>query len=138
MVNDVSLRCGYCDKFLPAIEKDLKTPSSTSHEEKTCSTPSPPPPQKPIFNLPNLIFNREMGFGRGSARKAPSSLVSRPYTGSFTCGQRVLLNNQFIPNQRRRVDMVKSKTFVVSYIENGEALLTASQGMVFERLTSLF
>uniref|UniRef100_A0A914ELB6 Uncharacterized protein n=1 Tax=Acrobeloides nanus TaxID=290746 RepID=A0A914ELB6_9BILA len=120
MTNDVSLRCGYSEKFIQAtsIEKN-----STNEDALVCSNT---PAQKPIpNNISNFIFNREMGYSRGSSSKVP--FISRPYTGSFTCGQRVFLNNQFIPNQRRRVDVVKSKTFCVSYIDNGEGLLTASQ-----------
>nr|CDJ94872.1 WD40 repeat domain containing protein [Haemonchus contortus] len=54
--------------------------------------------------------------------------ISRPSGGkSMTLGTKTKILNQFLPNCRRIVDKLRSKSFCCSYIKGGEELVVSSQ-----------
>uniref|UniRef100_A0A1I7YMQ4 WD_REPEATS_REGION domain-containing protein n=1 Tax=Steinernema glaseri TaxID=37863 RepID=A0A1I7YMQ4_9BILA len=65
--------------------------------------------------LPDMLFRRELS-------------LDRP---NFSLGQQASISNSFIPNTRRVVASVKSKTFCLQYAEQGNTIITASQDANF-------
>ncbi|TKR63444.1 hypothetical protein L596_027276 [Steinernema carpocapsae] len=63
--------------------------------------------------LPQLLFYRELHFNR-----------RRP---NFSSGQRAAIVNSYLPNTRRSVAIVKSKTFCSQFMDDGATIATASQ-----------
>ncbi|KAK0428654.1 hypothetical protein QR680_010932 [Steinernema hermaphroditum] len=60
--------------------------------------------------LPDMILRRELNLGK-----------------PFSLGQRATVVNSYIPNTRKVVGSVKSKTFVSQFVDRGNSIITASQ-----------
>ncbi|KAI1731403.1 DDB1- and CUL4-associated factor 11 like protein [Ditylenchus destructor] len=79
-------------------------------------------------SLVNVIRDRErLGYKTRRYQQPTAAACSRAYTGAWTAGQKVALNNRFLPNKKGIVDAVKAKTFCVGYTDGGLGIMTASQ-----------
>jgi len=97
---------GFCEKD-KVVENQLCEPSSSSWR--------------------NIVKNAKFGLGRNNyysddyePMKANVSMITDP--------EMVAFRNRMTPNRRKIVDKLQTKTFCVSYVNEGTGILSASQG----------
>uniref|UniRef100_A0A915DPJ7 Uncharacterized protein n=1 Tax=Ditylenchus dipsaci TaxID=166011 RepID=A0A915DPJ7_9BILA len=110
LVQDIRVRCGLCNKMVihsPAITTS-DADSSPLDRRKRCLE------EQGDFELPHKTLPNH-------------AHLQQELCGRLDQGSEVGLSNQYLPNKRSVIDVVKAKTFCVGYTDDGLGLMTASQ-----------